>query len=361
MSDGLLEIESWAFIQCKTLKSIVIPSTVTIINNSAFEGCESLEEVDLFDGMLDIGSNAFDNCVSLKKIIIPSTVQRIGSHAFYGASLPTICLPDGLERIGAYAFYHSRLTKFKFPPLVTTITEGVLSSQAQRGGSEIVSVELPESITQIEGRSEPYLHYQYSLELSTAFSLAQQQILGSGAFERCRSLRNLALPSDSTVGDKAFDGCVDLLQLFGSEGGIITALKHRFDNLPIHKMIYYHSYNNLTSEQLSLATNLRSGQRRSLRSKLDPTGKQQDCLGMTPLHILACSTVDELSLYQVLIEKYPEGLITEDRFGALPLLYLLWGRKLVWTRDAPGLPCELADEIVELLVESYKSITPNMN
>ena len=111
-------------------------------------------------------------------------------------------------------------------------------------------------------------------------------------------------------------------------------------------------------KQLSIATNLRSGQRRSLRSKLDPTGKQQDCLGMTPLHILACSTVDELSLYQVLIEKYPEGLITEDRFGALPLLYLLWGRKLEWTRDAPGVPGELADEIVELLVESYKSIYP---
>ena len=76
---------------------------------------------------------------------------------------------------------------------------------------------------------------------------------------------------------------------------------------------------------LSLATNLRSGQRRSLRSILDPTGTQQDCLGMTPLHILACSTVDDLSLYQLLIEKYPEGLITEDRFGALPLLYIYCG------------------------------------
>lgn len=230
MSDGLLEIESWAFSGCKILKRIVIPSTVTIINNSAFDRCESLEGVDLFDGLLEIGNNAFDHCVSLKKTTIPSTVQRIGSHAFYGASLPTICLPDGLERIGAYAFYHSRLTKFKFPPLVTTITEGVLSSQAQRGGSEIVSVELPESITQIEGRSEPYLHYHHSLELSMMTNDITQQ--GSGAFERCRSLRNLALPYGSTVGDKTFSGCVDLLQLFGSEGGIITALKHRFDNLP---------------------------------------------------------------------------------------------------------------------------------
>ena len=50
---------------------------------------------------------------------------------------------------------------------------------------------------------------------------------------------------------------------------------------------------------------LRSDQQRSLFSKLDPTGNQQDCLGMTPLHIVACSTVQNLELYQVMVEKYP--------------------------------------------------------
>jgi len=67
---------------------------------------------------------------------------------------------------------------------------------------------------------------------------------------------------------------------------------------------------------------MRSGQRRTLRSKLDPTGSQQDCLGMTPLHILTCSTVHDLELYRVIVEKYPANLITEDRWGALPLLYV---------------------------------------
>ena len=65
---------------------------------------------------------------------------------------------------------------------------------------------------------------------------------------------------------------------------------------------------------------------------------------MTPLHILACSTVQNIELYKVIVEKYPENVITEDRWGALPLLYAIWG-------NAPS-------EIVQYLVESYQSLYP---
>ena len=83
----------------------------------------------------------------------------------------------------------------------------------------------------------------------------------------------------------------------------------------------------------------------SMRSKLDPTGNQQDCLGMTPLHILACSSVHDPELYRVIVEKYPTNLITEDRWGALPLLYAFWGA-------APS-------EIIMFLLDSYKLLYPN--
>ena len=107
-------------------------------------------------------------------------------------------------------------------------------------------------------------------------------------------------------------------------------------------MIYYQSYDSVSVDQMNNATDIRISQ---LRSKLNPTGRQQDCLGMTPLHIMACSTVQNIELYKVLVDKYPESLVTEDRWGAVPLLYAIWG-------DAPS-------EIVQFLVESYKSIHPN--
>ena len=77
----------------------------------------------------------------------------------------------------------------------------------------------------------------------------------------------------------------------------------------------------------------------------DPTGLHQDCLGMTPLHILACSTVQCLELYQLMVEMYPENLIVRDAWGATPLLYAIWG-------DAPS-------EIVEFLMNSYLSLYPD--
>jgi hypothetical protein len=100
---------------------------------------------------------------------------------------------------------------------------------------------------------------------------------------------------------------------------------HRFDELPIHSLVYYQSYNQGVLQNLSAIINMRSGQPLSLRSKLNPTGNQQDCLGMTPLHILACSSVHDLEAYRLIVENYPTNLITEDGWGALPLLYAFWG------------------------------------
>ena len=182
------------------------------------------------------------------------------------------------------------------------------------------SIELPESVTRIEAG--------YS-------------------FAHCHSLRNIAIPSNTEVllhpagWSTAFMNCTDLYQLFpnrrnghgSSETHIVDALKHRFDNLPIHKFLYYQSYNNVTSDQLN-----------NVITDADPNGSQQDFLGMTPLHILACSTVQNVELYKVLVAKYPDSLVVEDRWGALPLFYAVWG-------DAP-------DEIIQFLVESYKSLYP---
>jgi hypothetical protein len=102
--------------------------------------------------------------------------------------------------------------------------------------------------------------------------------------------------------------------------------------------MYYISYYPVVLEEIRNIIMSENGE-------VDPTGLHQDCLGMTPLHILACSTVQLLELYQVMIENYPENLIVEDAWGAVPLLYAIWG-------DVPN-------EIVQFLVNSYQSFYPN--
>ena len=314
LCEGLLELGENAFRRCSSLKRINIPSTVTEIPDHEFAGCRQLGEVELCEGLLEIGDSAFRGCRALKRLNIPSTVKHIGVWAFASSPLTSLHLPDGIEGIGSYcAFNLGKIVKSRVPPLITTIPKGMVER-----AESLFSAELSESVTHVE----------------------------SYAFACCTSLRNLSITPNASIesNDHVFCNCTDLQQLFGTYKHIINALKHRFDNLPIHKMIYYQSYESVSVDQLNDATNIRSGQRRSLRSKLDPTGKQQDCLGMTPLHILACSSVQDLESYKVLVGKYPENLITEDRWGALPLLYAVWG-------NAPS-------EVVQYLVESYHSIYP---
>jgi len=312
LNDGLLEIGIRAFHKCKALKRITIPSTVTVICSRAFDNCRKLEEIELFDGLEEIGECAFLRVGPLKRLMLPNTVRSIGDLAFCHAyKLQYLQLPEGIERMGIYTLSHNRFPTCRIPSSLTRLTDSFLGSRCQS---------------------------MFSLELSEDIAIVER-----GASQGCHSLRNIAFPPNAEVQLDTFlnSKCTDLQQLFDSDEQLINSLKHRFDNLPIHKMIYYQSYNNVTSDQLNSATSIRISQS---RSKLDPSGSQQDCLGMTPLHIMACSTVQNVQLYRVLVDKYPDNLITEDRWGAIPLLYAIWG-------DAPS-------EIVQFLVESYNSIHP---
>ena len=122
------------------------------------------------------------------------------------------------------------------------------------------------------------------------------------AFLHCYSLRNVALAV--------------FLLIFGTVEAIVSALKIRFAELPVHSKMYYKSYyDEMTAEEI--LNTIIIGE----NGELDPSGLQQDRLGMTPLHILACSTIQCLELYQLIVDKYPANLIVEDAWGATPLLY----------------------------------------
>ena len=113
--------------------------------------------------------------------------------------------------------------------------------------------------------------------------------------------------------------------LFGnSEQRIICELQHHFDGLPIQIGLLPLLSPGGATEPFSWLQ--RSGQRETLQSKLDPTGNQQCYLRMTPLHILACSSVHDLELYRVIVEKYPANLILKIGGGITIALCILWGR-----------------------------------
>ena len=88
-------------------KYIYIPSSVTLIGNSAFQNCFLFQSITIPESVTSIGNSAFQNCSSLQSITIPSSVASIGLYAFSScSSLQSIRIPDSVTSIGDNAFYN---------------------------------------------------------------------------------------------------------------------------------------------------------------------------------------------------------------------------------------------------------------
>ena len=92
------------FIGNKKIKSVVIPSSVKVIEELAFSSCESLENVTLPEELFVIGKKAFSNCVSLKMVTLPEKLFVIEKEAFQKTGLTSVTLPKGLEYLETDAF-----------------------------------------------------------------------------------------------------------------------------------------------------------------------------------------------------------------------------------------------------------------
>eukprot|EP00804_Cyclotella_cryptica_P004809 CCRYP_004902-RA/>CCRYP_004902-RA protein AED:0.03 eAED:0.03 QI:276/1/1/1/1/1/3/468/492 len=168
-----------------------------------------------------------------------------------------------------------------------------------------------------------------------------------------RSLRNVAFPPDLSDRDlPTFGTNTDLGKVLPAKRNSEYlyrmlcngyALRNRFDGLPVHKICYYHSHDTAEVAIRNLRSELSTQSCFISRASRGNT----DCLGMTPLHILACSTKHHPALYQMIISKYPGHLIAQDIWGDIPLLYALWGR-------APR-------DIVDLLATSLKQYHESYN
>lgn len=101
-----------AFLNNKTVESIIIPDSVASLmgraytgNDGCFKGCTSLKAVIIPDAIDVLPEGCFYGCSSLEDIILPSGIKEIPSFAFYKCtSLTSLVVPDGVTSIGRNAF-----------------------------------------------------------------------------------------------------------------------------------------------------------------------------------------------------------------------------------------------------------------
>ena len=84
---GLSCISEYSFWGCGNLTSIIIPNSVTTIEDEAFQYCSSLTSITIPNSMTSIGGAAFGYCSSLTSIIVlADTPPSLSSYAFNGVN-----------------------------------------------------------------------------------------------------------------------------------------------------------------------------------------------------------------------------------------------------------------------------------
>lgn len=116
------------FANCILLESITLPSDMTQIPSSTFYYCPALKEIEIPEGITDIGVRAFVHD-GLIDFYPPRGVKTIGTQAFaYCESLQNAVFLDGLESIGPECFYGcSSLLAVNFPASMKKIGERALA------------------------------------------------------------------------------------------------------------------------------------------------------------------------------------------------------------------------------------------
>ena len=100
------QIGDAAFMRHHNLRNIIIPDSVTVIGENAFQG-SSLRDISMSRNITVIGDYAFFGCYSLTDILIPDSATAIGKGAFQGcSSLQTVTIGKGVKTIGDEAFHN---------------------------------------------------------------------------------------------------------------------------------------------------------------------------------------------------------------------------------------------------------------
>ncbi len=227
---------------CKKMSSLVIPHSIISIGYAAFEGCDSLENIEVEENNLTyktVDGNLYnkngDTLVLYalgkrqKTFEIPNFVTSIGDYAFADCvNLEQIKIPNSVTSIGIHAFSCCVLLKeIEIPNSVNTIKRAAFANC-----DSLISVVIPDSVTVLEGAIFFECDSLTSVKLSNAIEVIQSitfyccnsltsviipdsvKLISSNAFSECTALKEIKLPTGLfNIQKYAFFGCTALTSI----------------------------------------------------------------------------------------------------------------------------------------------------
>ncbi len=250
-------INNFAFQNCNSLKSVSIPCGIVSIGSSLFQDCINLTSVEIENGIKEIGESMFSGCEKLETVVIPDSVLSIGYGAFIGCSnLKSISIGDSVSFIGNDAFAGCRsLTEIVIPNSVTSIGWNIFAGCESLqtvvigkgvtfiGGSAFRDCSNLEEITVIDGNTAYYTAGNCLIDIenqSIVLGLNDCVIPSDGsvlsiadyAFSARDKLTNIEIPeSIRSIGSYAFSNCTNLATVSFAENSQLRGIAdYAFEN-----------------------------------------------------------------------------------------------------------------------------------
>lgn len=201
-------IGRYAFFNCDSLTSIIIPNSVTTIGWGAFESCSVLTSITIPDGVISISYDAFSQCDSITSVNYLGTLEQWCNISFSEY--------DSNPLRGANLYLNGEIvTSLVMPDTITEIKECVFG-----GCTSITSLTIPSSVTSIGNyafacRALTKVNYLGTIEQWCNMSFddyyANPLNYGANLYLNGEIVTNLVIPSTITeIKDNAFDGCTSI-------------------------------------------------------------------------------------------------------------------------------------------------------
>lgn len=210
----------------------VLPGTRIIGERAFFGGSGDIRHVVLPEGIEEIRAYALSH---LAEIELPSTVSIIGDYAFYGCEMINSVLPEGVCFIGANPFIYCRnLTGIQISKEHPRykVFENALYDQYT---NTLISWPLgcKKTMPTIQEGTRIIGSYSFYLSDVELIHLPEElQAIGQSAFFSCSSLKGINFPASlQTIGEMAFANCYSLnIPLFPEGLQYIGDYAFRFDS-----------------------------------------------------------------------------------------------------------------------------------
>jgi len=152
------EIKSMAFENCKSLTSVVLPSSLGGIGYGCFQGCSNLVSVEIPSSVYSVEGSAFDGCDKLAKVVcLSESVPQVADDAFSSYSA-TLYVPSA-----SVEAYQSDAVWSKFKQI-----ESKVSNDTSVGEKRAADVKVVEGSILVDGVAPGYVMNVLGQEVANA-------------------------------------------------------------------------------------------------------------------------------------------------------------------------------------------------